>query len=187
MVSGDVRTAGGRLSLAELLLGVALAMSFLALLVVKAPPAHRGVIGLAGLVVLGAVAIRDVQTRRAPNTLVYPALPAMLVGALTLGQPELVEALLGGIAALGILLVVALAGRGAMGAGDVKVGALCGVIVGIHGVVPMLAATFISGAIVAGLLLLTGSRRREDTIAFTPFLVGGTLAAMAWYRLYLWS
>ena len=85
------------------------------------------------------------------------------------------------------MLLVALLGRGAMGMGDVKVGALCGIVVGLYGVAPMLIFAFIAGALVAAVLLISRVRRRSDTLAFTPFLCVGTLLAMALYPLYLWS
>jgi prepilin signal peptidase PulO-like enzyme (type II secretory pathway) len=65
-----------------------------------------------------------------------------------------------------------------MGYGDVKVGYICGTIVGLSGVLPMLVATFVIGGLVAGLALLLRLRGRNDIAAFTPFLLGGTLFAL---------
>jgi len=153
----------------------------------KGPDLIRGLLGLSEVAILAVVAVGDARTRRAPNRLVYPAILFAGLASLLLGGHDAVEALLGGVAAFLLLLVIALAGRGAMGLGDVKVGTLCGIVVGLHGVVAMLMWCFVAGAAVAAALLITRRRDRKGTVAFTPFLCLGTLAAMALNPLYLWG
>ena len=148
---------------------VGLLVASIAVAVAKAPDAHRLVLGLGYLGVLALIAGYDAQTHRAPNRLIYPALAAAILASLTLGWSDTVQALLGGALSFAVLLAVAAAGRGAMGAGDVKVGALCGMALGLYGAVPMLLVTFIVGGMTAALLLPLGLRKRTDTIAFTPF------------------
>jgi hypothetical protein len=60
-------------------------------------------------------------------------------------------------------------------------------VVGLGGVVPMLAATFVAGGALAAVLLVLRVRRPKDVVAFTPFLVGATIFALAYYPLYLWG
>lgn len=137
------------------------------------------------VVALAAVAAIDVRQLRAPNRIVYPLLAGALLVSLTLPRADAVEALLGTLLAFGLLLAVALAGRGAMGFGDVKYGALCGAAVGLHGVLPMLAFTFVGGGLVAFMVLVLRVRQRSDVIAFTPFLFAGVLFSVAWSPSYL--
>ena len=132
------------------------------------------------LVPLAAIAWLDIRTLRAPNRYVYPLIAVAVVVSLTLYRAHAAEALLGGLLAFGILFVVALLGRGAMGFGDVKYGIVCGIAVGLHGVLPMLGFTFVVGALVAGLALGLRLRQRKDVVAFTPFLYLGVLFALAW-------
>jgi len=153
----------------------------------KGPGIERGLLGLAYLGVLVVLAVGDLLTRRAPNRLVYSALLFAVAASLTLGWPDAGEAILGGLGAFLVLLIVALVGRGAMGYGDVKVGALCGIAVGLHGVPAMLAITFVAGGIVAAALLVTRVRGRQDAVPFTPFLVAGTALSMSLHPLYLWG
>jgi len=158
-----------------------------AIVTVKAPAVPQAALSLAYVVVLALIAGYDGLTRRAPNALVYPAI---LVGAaltLVLGREDAVEALSGGVAAFAIMLIVAALGRGAMGAGDVKVAALCGLIVGMHGVPVLLFGTFIASAAFAAPLVLLRIRRGSDSIAFTPFLAIGTLVSMGLSNIYLWG
>ena len=114
------------------------------------------------LVVLTGIAIHDARTRRAPNAVVYPALGLAVFGSLLLGPTGLREALLGGLVAFLVLLVIAIASRGAMGFGDTKVGALCGMAVGLSGIAPMLIVTFVSGGVVAAGVLGLRLRDRRD-------------------------
>ncbi len=132
------------------------------------------------LVPLAAIAWHDVRTLRAPNRYVYPLIAVSVILSLTLYRAHATEALLGGVLAFAILFAIALAGRGAMGFGDVKYGVVCGVAVGLHGVLPMLAFTFVVGAVVAGLALGLKLRDRKDVVAFTPFLYLGVLFALVW-------
>jgi prepilin signal peptidase PulO-like enzyme (type II secretory pathway) len=142
---------------------------------------------LAYLVPLAAIAAIDIRTMRAPNRYVYPLILLAVLVSLTLHRADAAEALLGGALAFGLLFVVAMLGRGAMGFGDVKYGIVCGIAVGLHGVVPMLAFTFVVGGTVAAVALGLRLRRREDTVAFTPFLFLGTVFALLWSRPYLVS
>jgi prepilin signal peptidase PulO-like enzyme (type II secretory pathway) len=132
----------------------------------------------ASVLVLAAIAVIDVRTLRAPNTYVVLALLLALAGAVFVSAADLLDATMGALVACALLLVVALAGRGAMGFGDVKYGAACGGVVGISSVLPMLLAAFLAGAAVALVVLLTGFRSRRDVVAFTPFLLVGVLFAL---------
>jgi prepilin signal peptidase PulO-like enzyme (type II secretory pathway) len=72
-----------------------------------------------------------------------------------------------------------------MGFGDVKYGAVCGLAVGLYGVVPMLVCAFVLGGATAVVILATRLKRRTDVVAFTPFLFAGVLFALVWVRPYL--
>jgi leader peptidase (prepilin peptidase)/N-methyltransferase len=173
-------STGPAVGLGLIAVGLVIALS-------KAPDLYRLIIGLGYLGILGFIAGYDARTRRAPNRVVYPALAAATVASLTLGWSDALDAVLGGIVSFTVLLALALAGRGQMGAGDVKVGALCGLAVGLQGVIPLLLITFIVGGVAAAPLVLFGIRRKTESIAFTPFLVGSTVLCMALFRLYLWG
>jgi leader peptidase (prepilin peptidase)/N-methyltransferase len=153
---------------------------------IRAPDLYRGVVGVAFLGGLFLIAAHDIRTRRAPNRVVYPAVALAAVAALLLGQQDAVEAILGGIVAFLAFFVIGLIGRGAMGAGDVKVAALCGTIVGLHGVAWLIASAFVIGLVVCAPLVLFRIYRLHDTIAFTPFLAAGTATSTWLGHSYLW-
>lgn len=142
-------------------------------------------IALAYVAVLMAIAVHDARTLRAPNVVVLPALGLALVASLSLGPHAAREAVLGGLVAFAALLIVAIASRGAMGFGDTKVGALGGMAVGLGGLAPMLAISFLSSGAVAALVLALRLRDRKDPVAFTPFIVAGVVASLLWHETYL--
>lgn len=134
------------------------------------PGVYRACMASMYLAVLAWVAVYDIRTLRAPNVVVLPAAAAAVALSIHLGSGDFVEACVGGAIAFTVLLVVAILGRGAMGFGDVKVGAIAGLAVGLHSVFMMLVLTFGMGAGFAGVMLLARLGRRNDVVAFTPFL-----------------
>ena len=64
------------------------------------------------------------------------------------------------------------------GFGDVKLGALIGLVIGFPDVLIALYFTFISGGVTAVLLLLLRLRGRRDAIPYGPFLAVGAIATL---------
>lgn len=164
-----------------------LAAAGLLVALIKEPSIHRGIIALVYLAALGFMAVHDAVTLRVPNRVVYTSLAFAVVASLTLGRSDAREALLGGLVVFGLMLVAAIAGRGAMGFADVKVGTLCGIAVGLGGVLPLFFITFVGAALTAAVLLAFRLRKRKDVVALTPFLVAATAFSMFYYHLYLLS
>jgi leader peptidase (prepilin peptidase)/N-methyltransferase len=134
------------------------------------------------LAVLAWIVLHDLRTMVVPNRYVYPAVVLSLIAILPLGLGVAGGVWLGALAAFVALLLIAIAGRGAMGMGDTKVGALCGAIVGLQGVFPMLALTFAGGGLVAGGLLVTRMRGRSEAIPLTPFMFAGVVVTLVLVR-----
>jgi leader peptidase (prepilin peptidase)/N-methyltransferase len=132
------------------------------------------------------VAVIDLHTRRIPNRLTYPLTPTLLVllgvAALLEGTPgAALRALLGGIGAFGLLLVLALMSPRGMGMGDVKLAAFIGIGLGYLGWAHIwlgLFVGFLLGGVLAGLLLALRLRTRKDNIPFGPSLAFGAVVAL---------
>ena len=152
---------------------VAAGVVAVALAVEDAPGYYRKVILAAGLAALCWIAVHDSHTLRAPNRIVYPVAIIATVAPFALDIETGLSALAGATLAFVLLLVAVIAGRGAMGYGDAKVAYVCGALVGVAGVIPMLLLTFVLGFAVATCALLLRLRGRKDVIAFTPFLFLG--------------
>lgn len=147
--------------------------------------------GVAGQLVLSlevsslvAIAWWDSRTLRAPNAAVLPALAATLAASLLFGAEAALSAAAGAALGLGTMLLLAFAGGGRLGGGDVKFGALCGAVLGLGGVLTGMAAACIAGGAIAAVVLGLRLRKRADVMAFTPLLAAGALFALAVHGAY---
>lgn len=133
------------------------------------------------LVVLAAVTVTDLRSRRIPNRITGPAaLLAIVIGLI--GHPGGVgDQLAAGAAAFGFMFVFALINPKGLGMGDVKLAAVLGLYLGASVAVALLAGFLASAA--AGLVVIArlGLRRgRKVYLPLGPFLAaGGVLAAVA--------
>ncbi len=134
------------------------------------------------LVVLVAVAAYDSATLRAPNSIVYPGAVIIPLTWAATGLSAVIGSFIGGVLALLVTSVLVIIGRGSMGFGDAKFAFLAGAAVGIGGLVIMFGAAFVVGGMLAAAVLVTDLRKRDDSIAFTPFLVGGVIVAWMFIR-----
>jgi leader peptidase (prepilin peptidase) / N-methyltransferase len=127
-----------------------------------------------------ALALIDLDVHRLPNVIVLPAYPVLAaLLALGAGTQGLARAATGAALLFGFFLAVAVAARGGIGFGDVK---LAGVVGGMTAAVSWGAfltsafGGFLLGAI-AGVLLVLGRRaNRKTAVPFGPFML---LAAWA--------
>lgn len=138
------------------------------------------------LVVLLALTVIDLDHHRLPNAIVYPAAVVALaaIAVLDAAGPEisLVGGLIGACAFGGTLLVIALASRGGMGFGDVKLAGLIGLVVGsidLASVFVAAGAAILFGGVAAIVALLRGADRRT-ALPFGPMLAAGALVALFW-------
>ncbi len=134
---------------------------------------------LAALMV--AVAAIDLDLRIIPNPLTLCGVVAGLAfGLLGWSGVGLWQALMGLVVCGGFLLVVGLAGRGGMGGGDVKLGAVIGAFLGWSTGLFGILLGFVIGAVVGLGLIVTGIRGRKDAIPFGPFLALGAVFSYLW-------
>jgi leader peptidase (prepilin peptidase)/N-methyltransferase len=118
----------------------------------------------------------DLWTWRVPNLLIYPFILFALLATAVFDLSLVDNALLGGLACLAIMFVLAVIGRGSMGMGDVKAGCFIGCCLGPVPGFAALVIGFAAGAIIAVPILLLRLRSRKDSIPLTPFLAAGAIA-----------
>jgi leader peptidase (prepilin peptidase) / N-methyltransferase len=133
-----------------------------------------------------ALAWIDAAVQRLPDVLTALAYAGtaglLLLAAATGGHwPDLLRAVLGGMALAAVYLTLAVISRAAIGLGDVKLSASLGTMLAWSGW-PALAAGAFAGFLLAavyGLGLLVSRRAtRGQRIPFGPFMVAGTLLAL---------
>ncbi len=125
------------------------------------------------------VLVIDVEHRLVLNVMLAPAAVIALLISFLPGAPDPLHALLGGAIGFGLLFVIALIGRGAMGMGDVKLAGVIGVMAGYPAVLPALLLGIILGGLGALVLVLTKRAGRKSYIAYAPYLCLGALV-MLW-------
>ena len=142
------------------------------------------------------LAFVDLEHSLLLNVVVLPATPVALAlfPFTPLAQAEgwgIGEAYLWGLAGLGLgfgmMLVIYLVTHGGTGAGDVKLAALLGAMLGFPQIVAGLALGYIFGGIAAVVLLALRIKSRKDPIPFGPALVIGTaLVVLGGAGVYSW-
>ena len=78
-----------------------------------------------------------------------------------------------------LLLIVITKGKG-MGGGDVKLGALIGIVLGFPNALVAIMLSFLTGAVFGVLMIVIGKKKFGQVIPFGPFMVLGSLIAMFW-------
>ena len=128
---------------------------------------------------LTVIAFIDLDHQLVLNALTYPGTALGLAAALLHGR--LGPAVVAGIGAGALLLLIVVASRGGMGLGDVKLAVLIGVFLASPAVTAVaLFLAFVLGGAVGIVLLALRRRGRKDAIPFGPFLALGGLGALFW-------
>ncbi len=156
-------------------------------------------VGIFYTCVLTVIFFIDLEHRLVLNRVTFPAMAIalLLAGARTLpgdpmalgdAVPTLLRSLAGGAVGFVVLFLPAWLTRGGIGLGDVKLGALMGLALGLPAVLAGLFLGFLAGGVGAIVLLATGLRGRRDAVPYAPFLATGAWLAllygnqiMAWY------
>ncbi len=122
--------------------------------------------------ILFAILIIDWEHQIIPDELTFAFLILTYLPIMLLPFPDLYLRLLTGFIAAFVLLMIALATKGAgMGLGDVKFAIPVGTFLGWPFFIYWLYLSFLTGGIVGIILILTGKSSFKSKIAFGPFLV----------------
>jgi leader peptidase (prepilin peptidase)/N-methyltransferase len=137
---------------------------------------------LSGLVVASFI---DLDHQVIPNVITLPGIPLGLLAGLLLGEPPLLDRLIGTLAGTGFLYLVlfygsTFYGQDAMGEGDLNLIALVGAFLGWRAVVITILVGCLSGSAVGIALILFRRLGRRQHIPFGPFLSLGALVALFW-------
>ena len=136
------------------------------------------VLALGVAVLLLAVAMIDITSMEIPNGLVIALIPFAIVSVLVWPDVSLISRGIGLVAASVPMLLLALIIDGAFGGGDVKLMAVCGVLLGWQNAVLALFIAVITAGVVALSLIVRRKAKRGAHIAFGPHLCFGVLAAL---------
>ncbi|HOX41882.1 MAG TPA: prepilin peptidase, partial [bacterium] len=122
------------------------------------------------------VFVYDLKTETVPEIFVWATLVLSLLGGWYFADLGLGSALLGALIGGGFLaLLVVLSKEQWMGAGDIKIGLIMGLLTGYPGVLLSLFAAFFLGSIVGIIMIALKKRTLKQSLPFAPFLIAATL------------
>jgi leader peptidase (prepilin peptidase)/N-methyltransferase len=141
--------------------------------------------------ILTVIFFIDLEHQLVLNKITYPGMIVALM--LSMAWPEignigsiggipgkLLNSLTGGTIGLAFMALPLLIYRRGMGLGDVKLGALIGLMTGYPIVFVALLMSVISGGLVSISLLVTKIKSRKDPIPFAPFMAASAMVAVLW-------
>jgi leader peptidase (prepilin peptidase)/N-methyltransferase len=132
---------------------------------------------------LTVITFIDLDHQIIPNIITLPGIPLGILAGLVLGEPPLLDRIIGALAGAGFLYLVlfygsAFYGQDAMGEGDLNLIAMVGAFLGWRGVVITILIGCLSGSAIGLALIGLGRLRRREHIPFGPFLALGAIAAL---------
>ncbi|UJW32634.1 prepilin peptidase [Saccharothrix sp. AJ9571] len=130
-------------------------------------------------VVAGPLVVIDVVEQRLPNVLVMPLYPILLTSLAFAAPEKMLRA-----AAVMIALATLLFGLGVLiasgvGAGDIKLGGVLGMVTGWSGWTTTLLAVLVASTATWGYLTVKHTSSGKCVAPFGPGLLGGTFLALA--------
>lgn len=132
--------------------------------------------------ILVIVSVVDLKFSLIPTSFVYFAsLVALLFNFLYFSPPLFFDHVIAAfLSALFFLLIVVFTRGKGMGEGDIVLGFLIGMVLGLKSATLAVFLAFLIGSVVSLLLIALGKKKFGQTIPFAPFLVCGLLVGMFW-------
>lgn len=185
LLKGKCRYCKEKISLQYPLVELLTAALFL-VTYIKYGLSFRGFTAAILICLLIIASVIDLNCMRIPNKV---NLIIVAVGAISILQFEwriFLDSLLGMLLGGGSLFLMGLiAGwllnKEAMGGGDVKLMAACGIYLGFHSTLAALLFAFYASAIVVIVLLVFKKLKRNQKIPFGPFLCSGVIVAVLFF------
>ncbi len=176
---GRCRACGVRISIRYPLIELANAAAWV-LVSLRFGFAPESLIYCAFASVLLVGAMIDIDTMLVPPSLTVFILVLGAVSLFVLHDVPFYERLIG-LAVGGLpFLLVAVVTRGGMGGGDIKLMAVCGLVLGWKLVLLSLLVSVVAGGVYAAVLLLTKRSKKGAEMPLVPFLSGGMFVCLLW-------
>lgn len=129
---------------------------------------------------LVVIFVYDFQHQLIPDSVTIPAMILALVLNLVLGKP-IISLLVGAIIGSGFFALQYFISKGQwIGDGDIRLGAVMGLMLGWPGVLVALFIAYLVGAVIGVCLLASRRAAMNQAVPFGPFLAGATVISL-WY------
>jgi len=118
------------------------------------------------------VFVYDLKTQMTPEIFVWIALVLVFLGSWYFGSLGFMNMIYGGLIGGGSLaLLVYISKEKWMGAGDIKIGAILGLLVGFHSAIFGMFLAFFLGSIAGLIYIKIAHKTIKDSLPFAPFLI----------------
>lgn len=126
--------------------------------------------------VLLFILLYDLRYKEIHDGVMIPGILLAFIASLFIGDP--VDSLIGGLIGLCFFALQYFLSKGrAVGAGDMRIGAFIGLMLGWHATLIALMISYIFGSIISIFLLVTKKANGKTALPLGPFLVFGTVIA----------
>ncbi|ASN04999.1 prepilin peptidase [Virgibacillus necropolis] len=137
--------------------------------------------------------VADIKYMLIPDKVLLFFLPLFIVFRFLQPLDSWLTSIAGAITGIGITAVIILVSKGGMGAGDMKLFGVLGIVLGLKGILLTFFLSIIIGAIIGSILLLSKLINRKQPIPFGPYIVIASIityfygtSIMDWYfQLYI--
>lgn len=182
---GRCRACGEGISFRYPLVELITALLFLGLSVIlRSEPPVKVISAFTMAAILVVVSFIDLDTKRIPNVITYPAAVFFLAISSLPGGMGLQSSILGLAIGGGVLLLVVLLSKGGMGMGDAKLTAVIGAAFGWPIALYSIFLGSLLGSVIGLILLALRRIERKQPIPFGPFLAVGS--CLAWLIVHQW-
>lgn len=97
--------------------------------------------------------------------------------AYSIFHTNIINNIIGGLIGYGIIMLIVIL-TGGMGEGDAEIAGICGVFLGIKGILVTLFIAIVTGGIVGTIILLLKLKDKKAEIAFGPYIALGAVISM---------
>lgn len=121
------------------------------------------------------VYVSDLTYMLIPNRLLLFFLPLFIIVRIYEPLSPWYDAIIGAFVGYGLIAIIIIVSKGGMGAGDMKLFGLLGIVLGWKLVLLTFFLSALIGAIVGGFLIVTKKVKRKQPIPFGPYIVIATI------------
>ncbi|WP_047985090.1 prepilin peptidase [Ornithinibacillus californiensis] len=146
------------------------------------------IISLLLVSMLVIIFVTDINYMLIPNKVLIFFLPFFIVLRIVEPLNPWWSSITGAITGFAVIAIIILVSRGGMGAGDMKLFAVLGIVLGLQQVLLAFFLSCVIGAVIGILLILLKRIDRKQPVPFGPYIVIGTLIAyfygdsiVSWY------
>lgn len=150
------------------------------LLFFKFGPYYTFAFSAAFFSILLVISLIDLESKEIYfSTIVWGLIVSLLciVVSYFIFDKNIISNLLGGIVGYGIIMLIVILTRG-MGEGDAEIAGICGLFLGVKGILIALFMAIVTGGVFGSIILLLKLKDKKSEIAFGPYIALGTIISI---------